>query len=404
MLRIVHVLQCLSERSGGPPQSTQGLGTALAALGNAVSYWSPVSEQDRSELLSRGPQVRLFDVDWPRAWFRSNALTRELTNEIATIDVLHLHEVWSHPIVAAAAIGRKTQTPYVIAPRGELEPWRVKNNLLKYVKKRVYLSLLGRRMLQGAACLHAITPCEVDGFRRAGYPGPISIVPNGIDPRPYAELPDPLEAEQRWPSLKGRRVVLFLARLQKEKGLDRLIPAWKNLTNHSSYDDAVLVIAGPDDRGYHAVVNALIERHGVGSRVLLTGMVRARKKMALISRADIYTLPSYSEGFSMSVLENLAAAKPVLITPGCNFPEVAEAAAGLCVPPESGPLEQSLRELLDMSGPDRAAMGRRGQELVRRNYTWEIAARKMITVYRCILEGKEIPLYPEPARAAGRAA
>jgi glycosyltransferase involved in cell wall biosynthesis len=125
-------------------------------------------------------------------------------------------------------------------------------------------------------------------------------------------------------------------------------------------------------------------------------MVSGRDKAALISRSDIYVLPSYSEGFSVSVLENLAARKPVLITPGCNFPEVVDAGAGLCVPPQRDLLAQGLRQLLDMSDSDREQMGRRGRDLVMNNYTWEMAARKLITVYNCILTGKEIPLFPEP--------
>jgi glycosyltransferase involved in cell wall biosynthesis len=126
-------------------------------------------------------------------------------------------------------------------------------------------------------------------------------------------------------------------------------------------------------------------------------MVQGERKKALISRADIYTLPSYSEGFSMSILENLAAGKPLLITPGCNFPEVAEVGAGLSVNPVAEEIESGLRKLLDRSHEERKEMGERGRELVKNNYTWDIAARKMITVYRAILNKAPIPLFPEPA-------
>ncbi|GAF87084.1 unnamed protein product, partial [marine sediment metagenome] len=109
-----------------------------------------------------------------------------------------------------------------------------------------------------------------------------------------------------------------------------------------------------------------------------------------------YALPSHAEGFSLSLLENLACGKPVLITNGCNFPEVARSGAGFCVPAQQGPLEEGLKRLLDMSALDLESMGQKGRELVLQNYTWDIAARKMATVYRCILEGKVIPLDPEP--------
>ena len=296
----------------------------------------------------------------------------------------------------AAKLGRRTDTPYVIAPRGELEPWRVRNSRLKYWKKQLYLSLLGRRMLQRAACLHAITPCEMEGFRQAGYDGPVAIVPNGVDARKFSQLPAPSEADRLWPTLKGRRVVLFLSRLKEEKGLDQLLPAWQQVLRRSAnYDDAMLVIAGPDDRGYRKVVHDMLNRYDLPRNTLLTGMVRGQEKLALMSRSDVYTLPSYSEGFSMAILENLAAGKPVLITPGCNFPEVVEAKAGISVPPEAGPLTDALCHLLELSNQERNEMGQRGRELVSRDYSWESVAEKMLTVYGCILSGQEIPTHPQ---------
>lgn len=61
-----------------------------------------------------------------------------------------------------------------------------------------------------------------------------------------------------------------------------------------------------------------------------------------------------------------------MITPGCNFSEVAEMGAGLSVQTESEVLEAALRYLLDMSDADRAAISSRGRDLVRHNGTWEI--------------------------------
>ncbi len=260
-MHIAHILRCMAERIGGPPWSTRGLGSAVAQNGNSVSYWSAANQEDRAELACCGPEIRYFDMQWPHAWFRSTELSRQLTREIASIDLLHIHGVWSHPHYAAAKIARQSNTPYLIAPRAELEPWRVRKNFAKYLKKRAYLALIGQTMLRGAACMHALVPSEVNGFRQFGYDGPITVVPNGIDAQRFTHLPHADEAEELWPVLKGRRVVLFLSRLKNEKGLDQLLPAWKKLlTARTSYDDAVLVIAGPDDRGYRAVVEALIER------------------------------------------------------------------------------------------------------------------------------------------------
>ncbi len=202
------------------------------------------------------------------------------------------------------------------------------------------------------------------------------------------------------PDLKGKKIVLFLSRINSEKGLDQLLPAWKSLQQQGEYDDFSLVIAGPDDRGYGSGIRALAEKLDLGTSVVFTGMVEGDQKKTLISRAECYILPSYSEGFSMSVLENLAAGKPVIITPGCNFPEVEKAGAGTVCEPAAESIARSLRMMLDLPADRRRKMGKKGRILVEKNFTWEITARKMITVYRAMLENKPIPLHPEPVPVA----
>ena len=393
MLSISHILAYIAARYGGPPRAAISLGRETKRIGHKVTYWATGDADDRLEVAANDLRIRLYNTIWPKSWFRSPILIQEIRNEISSIDIFHLHEVWSYPQYAAAKLAREREIPYIISPRGSLNAASIHR---KGLKKQGYLRLMGRRMLNNSSCLHAVSPFEIEGFRRIGYKGPAVVIPNGVNMDDYMQMPDSFEADEKWPKLSGRRVVLYLSRLSPEKGLDQLILAWADLTACNSYDDAVLVLAGPDDRGYRAFIEALVEGQGLESNVIFTGMVQNRKKEALISRCDIYVLPSYSEGFSLSILENMAAGNPVLITPGCNFPEVTENRAGVCVQPERFSLLKGLRNLLDMSVEDRHAMGRRGRELVSQNYTWDSAARKMADVYRCILEGKEIPMYPEP--------
>jgi glycosyltransferase involved in cell wall biosynthesis len=391
-VHIAHVLSYLSARYGGPPNCAKGYGKAMVRLGLEVSYWATGDRSDYEELTWLGDAVHLFDASRPRRWYHSPPLVRQLELMVGSIDLIHLHEVWTHPLYASAKIARKHGKPYLVTPHGIFtQRWRYRT-----LKKVLYRALFAGPMISGSACMHALTDFEVEGLRAAGYTGTITVIPSGVDAEEFSNLPEPEETEEHWPALRGKRVVLFLARLSPEKGLDVLIPAWSEVVKSRSWSDCVLVIAGPDERGYGSVVKRLIESHGVANRVLLTGMVQGREKLSLISRADVYTLPSRSEGFSVSVLENLAAGKPALITVGCNFPEVCLVGAGLCVPPEKSAIADGLRKLLDMASKERIAMGNRGKQLILGNYTWESVARKLISVYKCILTGQAIPLYPEP--------
>lgn len=371
----------------------KNIGRTLAATGHNVSYWATASNGDREETVSID-SVHLYDIGWPRSWYRSKNLVRDLSAGVGSIDIMHISGTWLHPTYAASRIARANNTPYVLRPAGGLEPWRLRSSRLKRLKKTVYLNLVGKSMMQGAACLHACSVQEAEHFRQVGYRGPITIIPNGVDISEFTSG-DRSEAEAYWPELKERPVVLFMSRLSREKGLDQLIPAWADLVKSAPYKDTMLVIAGPDDRGYRKVVEGIIDRYNVGSQVCMTGMVRDRRKLALLRRADIFVLPSYSENFGIVVVEALACGTPVITTKGTPWEQLQEVDAGRWVLPREAELARALKELLDMSESERHAMGHRGRELVLEKYNWNNIVRQFVSVYNCIAQGKDVPLNPE---------
>jgi glycosyltransferase involved in cell wall biosynthesis len=107
--------------------------------------------------------------------------------------------------------------------------------------------------------------------------------------------------------------------------------------------------------------------------------------------ADAFVLPSYSEGFSMAVLEALASRLPVLITDACHFPELARADGGIVVEPTREGVTNGLRSLLDRSNDDRASMAQRGRSLVEKGYTWEQQAQRLADVYKWLAGGGTPP-------------
>jgi glycosyltransferase involved in cell wall biosynthesis len=393
-LNIAYVSPYLAERFGGPVAIVKNIGSILAALGHNVSYWATADKSDREELASID-SAHLYDIGWPRSWYQSKNLVRSLLAGVGSVDIMHISGMWLHPTYAASRIARTNDTPYVLGPAGGLEPWRLKSSRLKQLKKAVYLNLVGKSMMQGAACLHACSVQETEHFRQVGYRGPITVIPNGVDISEFTSG-DRCEAEAYWPELKERPIVLFMSRLSREKGLDQLIPAWADLVKSPPYKDTMLVIAGPDDRGYRKAVEAIIDKYNVSPQVCMTGMVRGRRKLALLRRADIFILPSYSENFGIVVAEALACGTPVITTTGTPWQELQAVDAGRWVRPEKTELACALLELLDMSESQRKTMGRRGMTLIKQSYTWDRIVKKFLTVYDRILSGKSIPLHPEP--------
>lgn len=115
-------------------------------------------------------------------------------------------------------------------------------------------------------------------------------------------------------------------------------------------------------------------------------MVTGASKQALLQRSDVFTLPSYSEGFSVVILEALAAAKPVVISKFCYFDEVTEAQCGLVVDTNVSALAQGLHQMLNLTPLSRSAMGRQGQQLIEQHYAWSATAAQMRGLYQSILQ------------------
>lgn len=392
-IRVAHVLSYVSSDLGGVPIATRKIGQLLKHYGVDVSFWTTGHGDDQKMLGAEGITGHVFPWTYLPTWRYAPGLRRDLNCHSDSIDILHVHEVWQYPQFMAIRTAKKNHLPFVWSPRACFEPWRMK---YKGLKKSIYFSVLCHPFINKAACMHAVSEGEAEGIRILGYRGPIAVIPNGINVDEFASLPDPGTADLIWPALSKKRVVLFLSRLIPVKGIDELLPAWKLLVSKKSYDDAMLVLAGPDDRGSRRMIESEIDRLGIGKKVLMTGLVTGYKKMAIISRADLYVLPSYSEGFSNSLLENLAAGKPALITPGCHFPEAVAVGAALSVNPNRNELLDGLTNLLDLGTMALKEMGNRGRELIFQNYTWDISVRKYMTLYSAILDGGSIPMYPAP--------
>jgi glycosyltransferase involved in cell wall biosynthesis len=260
-----------------------------------------------------------------------------------------------------------------------LEPWARRN---KAWKKWCYSLLVERPNLQHATLLRALTSAEATDYRRFGLNNPIAIIPNGVH---AVERGSPELSFSSWPELRGRRVVLYLSRIHYKKGVDLLVKAWAEVVGE--FDDAHLVIAGPDFEETRAVIQRLVTEKALNGRVTFTGAVFGELKESLLSAASVFILPSYSEGFSMAVLEALAAGIPVIVTKECNFPEVSVTDSGWVISPHVCEIAHALREALESKDADLQARGQRGQALVQSKYSWSCIGQQMADAYDWILGG-----------------
>jgi glycosyltransferase involved in cell wall biosynthesis len=359
-------------RDGGMVPSILGMTGALAALGDqAVTILTPTASRLGDTPLPSGLKLRGPEAD--------------LDAFVRRAGVVHMHGLWQAQTRHGARAARRARVPYLIAAHGMADPWALRH---KAWKKTLYRALVEGPNLRRASCLHALSRPEI-GHLRALAPGtPVCFVPNGVDLSPFDALPEREALEVELPELVGKFVVLFFGRVHVKKGLDLLADALAEVGR--DFPELHLLLAGNDD-GALEPFRARCAWHGVGSRVTYVGHVSGERSRAVWGAADAFVLPSYSEGFSMAVLEALAARLPAMITTACHFPELAAAGGGLVVEPTRAGVTAGLRDLLGRSRSELSTMGARGRMLVENQYTWSRQAERLAGVYRWLAGGGPKP-------------
>lgn len=291
-------------------------------------------------------------------------------------DIVHVHGLWMYASVAALWWAAQTGTACVISPHGMLDRWALDNAAMK---KRIAGMLYQDRHFRRAACLHAVSASECQSIRAFGLRNPVCVIPNGV-----ASAAQPT-APPAWRGAlpAGAPVMLYLGRLHPKKGLPALLDAWAGCADgqHPWH----LVIAGWDDGGHRATLEAQVETLRIAETVHFVGPQYGTDKDASFATASAFVLPSLSEGLPVAVLEAWSHGLPVLKTPHCNLPEGFEAGAALRIETDAHVIVRQLRRLLAMAPAEREAMGAAGQSLVARRYAWPALAKNMAAVYRWLL-------------------
>jgi glycosyltransferase involved in cell wall biosynthesis len=188
-----------------------------------------------------------------------------------------------------------------------------------------------------------------------------------VDPRLRAELAGP----------HGRPVVLAMARLVRDKGLDLLVEAAAALPH------AQFVIAG--DGPARSALAAQVSELALDGRVKLLGW--RTDTAALLAAADLFVLPSRNEALGVSALEAMAAGKPVIATAVGGVPEaVCDGETGLIVPPgDSQALAGAISALI--ADPARCErFGAAGRKRVRERFSTCAMATAVEGVYERLLD------------------
>jgi glycosyltransferase involved in cell wall biosynthesis len=388
-MRILHVIPSLAARDGGPPKAAIEMCRELLRRGAHTQIYT--TNADGSGCLHvplgsptevGGVTVTYFPISGSHYYKYSSALSAALRANVSKFDVVHINSLYQFPSTAAAHYCRKHGVPYIVRPHGTLDPYLYRRHSLR---KRLYEVLIERRNLTHATAVHFTTTEEMRLAKLSGLRFRSAVASLGIE---FEAGPVHTEnaADTIWPQLAGKKLVLFLSRINFKKGLDILARAFGHI--YRTRQNAHLVIAGPDTDGYAARVRRWLAEEGALEAVTFTDMVLGERKAALLRRADLFVLPSYTENFGIAVVEAMAAGLPVVISNQVNiWSEIAAARAGLVVKPDVLEVAQAMLTLLD--NPSLAnEMGERGRCLAQEKFSWQVAADELLRLYRDVVAGR----------------
>jgi glycosyltransferase involved in cell wall biosynthesis len=382
MMSILHISPSYvpAYRYGGPIRSVHGLCKALVRRGHDVHVFTTSVDGDKDSDVPLhvpvdidGVKVRYFRSRYLRRLFWSPQMKKALEREVKSFDILHLHSIFLWPTWAAARAARDENIPYIISPRGMLVKDLIKRK--SRFAKTVWIDFIERKNIEHAAAVHFTSRLEEEEARnfRIRFPGTFTI-PNGIEDELLDEEEITVSPRIQEVMQKGR-YILFLGRVNWKKGLDRLINAMKLIPGVN------LVIVGNDEEGYRQELDQLAGRQSVSDRVIFTGPVYGKEKIAILRNAALFVLPSYSENFGIAVIEAMAVGCPVVVTPQVGLARtVEETGAWLVIEGEPEKLGNAVRNLL--ANPELLSkMGKEGRSAIVAGFTWDAIAEEMEKQY-----------------------
>ena len=362
-MRVLHIICGIARSSGGPSRSCQGLVAGLRAAG--VDAWLMT--------LSHGEEPWIEGVD---KFINGGDFGQALDH--VRPEIVHIHGIWAPALHRCVVLCRARQIPYVVAPRGMLEPWSLKQ---KWLKKKLARLLYQDRDLRLAAALHATAESEAEQFRKLGFRNDCIVSPNGVN------VPQSMPARD---NEDGVRRALFVSRMHVKKGVLELVESWSRVRPEGWVCELVYTLNGDEERKYEAQVKHRVKDLGLDGAFVFTGPLGDDEKWEAYSRADLFVLPTYSENFGIVVAEALWAGVPVITTKGTPWSDLVSNNCGWWIDTGVDALVEALKDaFIRVERGEHVEMGKRGRELIEHKYTWDAVVGAMKQGYEQILNSHQ---------------
>lgn len=378
-LRILHVINSLSLRHGGPPEGLRQLAEGYRQEGihlEVVSLDSPDEiflKELPFKIYALGPGKTSYGyLRYLLPWLRAH---------LEDYDAVVINGIWQYHCLATRRAVRG-RLPYAVFIHGALDPWFKKRYLLKHLKKLLYWHIFQYPVLRDALAVLFTTQTEKEQANLSFQPNRWNgvVVPYGTN-RPDG---DPVAQKEAFflvcPAARNRRLLLFMARIHEKKGCDLLIDAFSRIV--AIAPDLHLVIAGPDQVGWRTALEKQAQLLGVAERIHWPGLLQKDAKWGAFYAAEAFILPSHQENFGIAVAEALACGKPVLISNKVNiWEDVVADGAGIVDDDTADGTHRLLTKWLDLPENDRSKMSQNAYKCFAKRYSMRGAAKAVREIF-----------------------
>jgi len=313
-MKILHVYHIYPALFGGVSRVVYDITKELEKRGHEISVLTTDAYFNGEQNCANG-NIRVYRFSTLSQWLvERNIIVPNMEfvswvkNNLREYDCIHLHGDRSGEKTIVYLYAKNFHIPFIFQSHGSLLRIMTKQKL-----KLIYDVFFGYKLLRDAFRVVALSRVEAEQYRSMGVSEEqIRIIPNGIDLSAYGSLPPKGSFKKKFGISRNKKIILYLGRIHKTKGIDLLIRAYAYLNKEMKCYDALLVIVGPDD-GYLHEAESLADSLGVSASILFTGFISREDKLRALVDAEVFVTPSFY-GFPMTFLEACATGTPIVTT------------------------------------------------------------------------------------------
>ena len=359
-MKILHVITGL-QNAAGTSVFCGEVCNGLVALGHEVTI--AVFNPQATDCYPLDSRIKLVSI---------SSLLHDYIITSPSQSIIHINALWAPILHKVVKWARQNNLPIVWSPHGMLTRWAMHN---KWWKKQMAWWLYQKRDLSYANLIHVTAQSEVEDISRMGLSNKVIIAPLGV------KIDNRVGHVER---VDGKKVLLFVSRVHKKKGLMNLVQAWSQLPSEIK-GGWIIRIVGPDQDNHTDELKKLCTELDVEKDFEFVGPKYGVELTREYESADLFVLPTHSENFGSVVIEALAHKVPVICTKGAPWEELEINKCGWWIEIGVEPLMRALQCVMSIDDKTHHDMGERGYWLVKERYTWDAVVKTMMKGYEDLL-------------------